>query len=764
MNRIVLVVALVVLLALLLGLGGTLAQEVDPPVPVSPQAAVGTAFAYQGRLVDNGLPADGAYDFQFELYDDLTGGSQVGITATQTITVTDGFFATTLDFGQVFGSQARYLAVAVRDAGSGDPYTDLAPRQALGPVPYALALPGLWTEQNTTGPNIVGGYGGNRVDDGAVAVTIGGGGREGYPNLVSDNEGTIAGGNNHQVGNANGNPTDATHATIGGGGSNAASAHGATVSGGSENVASGRWATVGGGAFNDATHEEATVAGGTENLAANAYAVVGGGWRNSASGQSSTVGGGDHNSASAGASTVGGGASNLASGGVATVSGGSGNTASGPEATVGGGQSNTAEAEAATVGGGQGNLAAGIATVGGGQYNTASGNYSVVGGGWANQAESEFAVIAGGGPTDLVDPWNTNNRVTDDYGTVSGGGDNLAGDANGDPTDRTYATVGGGKSNTASGWYATVGGGFSNTASGADSTVGGGGWGNQASGMQSTVSGGYDNRTTNLGATVGGGESNTATNQHATVGGGKNNTASNLYAVVAGGTNNVASGQASTVPGGINNEAGGQYSLAAGHGANANNRGCFVWNDADSPDLNCDTDNRWMARASGGVYFYTSTSMGTGVYVPAGGGAWSSLSDRNLKANVEPVAGREILKQLAAVPITAWNYTSQAPDIRHIGPMAQDFYAAFGVGEDPQHISTVDADGVALAAIQGLYQAVQEQQTQIQALEARLAQVEEHPQASAPLDRVILLPGLLVGGVAILAAAHGTGRRREDRP
>lgn len=62
--------------------------------------------------------------------------------------------------------------------------------------------------------------------------------------------------------------------------------------------------------------------------------------------------------------------------------------------------------------------------------------------------------------------------------------------------------------------------------------------------------------------------------------------------------------------------------------------------------------------------------------------------------------------------------------MRHIGPTAQDFYAAFGVGEDEQHISMVDADGVALAAIQALYQLVQEQGVQITTLEGRIAALE----------------------------------------
>ena len=71
-----------------------------------------------------------------------------------------------------------------------------------------------------------------------------------------------------------------------------------------------------------------------------------------------------------------------------------------------------------------------------------------------------------------------------------------------------------------------------------------------------------------------------------------------------------------------------------------------------------------------------------------------------------------------------WNYKSQDPSIRHVGPMAQDFYAAFGVGEDEKHITTIDADGVALAAIQGLYRLAQEKDREIGDLKARLTVLE----------------------------------------
>jgi trimeric autotransporter adhesin len=97
------------------------------------------------------------------------------------------------------------------------------------------------------------------------------------------------------------------------------------------------------------------------------------------------------------------------------------------------------------------------------------------------------------------------------------------------------------------------------------------------------------------------------------------------------------------------------------------------------------------------------------------------------------VSPREVLGRVVSLPIETWNYLSQGPSVRHIGPMAQDFHTAFGVGEDDTQINMVDANGVALAAIQGLYQLVQEQELQLTALEARLAALDAREPALATI-------------------------------
>jgi hypothetical protein len=138
----------------------------------------------------------------------------------------------------------------------------------------------------------------------------------------------------------------------------------------------------------------------------------------------------------------------------------------------------------------------------------------------------------------------------------------------------------------------------------------------------------------------------------------------------------------------------------------------------------------------GGVHDSGYAQPGAGgtelMHLVAGGlyvnGAIVLTSDRNAKENFKPVSPREVLDKVAALPLSEWNYKADTAT-RHIGPMAQDFHAAFGVGPDDKHIATVDADGVALAAIQGLNEKVevrmQKAETSIRELEAENAQLKQ---------------------------------------
>lgn len=98
------------------------------------------------------------------------------------------------------------------------------------------------------------------------------------------------------------------------------------------------------------------------------------------------------------------------------------------------------------------------------------------------------------------------------------------------------------------------------------------------------------------------------------------------------------------------------------------------------------------------------------------GGVLTQSSDRNKKENFEPVDKHEVLARVSDLPLSAYNFKEDTS--RHVGPMAQDFHAAFGLGPDEKHIAPLDAAGVALAAIQGLDEIRREQETEIERLKA----------------------------------------------
>jgi len=355
---------------------------------------------------------------------------------------------------------------------------------------------------------------------------------------------------------------------------------------------------------------------------------------------------------------------------------------------------------------------------------------NIIGGNAANFVSPGVrgATIGGGGiPTGDTDPNFTDegpNRVTDVYGTVGGGYNNQAGNNAGTVLDSPFATVGGGLRNTASGFYSTVAGGFGNTAS-------------------------------------------------------------NYYSTVAGGLRNTANGISSTVAGGIGNTAEGYSSFVAGYRAknvDPTHNGVFMFADFQAADFFSAGPNTFNVRAQGGMHLNPQTNLffgaqtrqmlnlwgsaptyhyGIGVQPNtlyfrtgdhfawfrqgthidltvnpgAGGtlqmrldengnlftrGAVNPTSDRNLKTDFTVVDPAAVLEHVVALPIQRWRYKDDQAT-RHIGPVAQDFHAAFQVGTDDKHIATVDADGVALAAIQGLNRKLEKENATLKTKSAKLA-------------------------------------------
>jgi hypothetical protein len=93
------------------------------------------------------------------------------------------------------------------------------------------------------------------------------------------------------------------------------------------------------------------------------------------------------------------------------------------------------------------------------------------------------------------------------------------------------------------------------------------------------------------------------------------------------------------------------------------------------------------------------------------------VSDRNLKRDIEPVDDQAVLEGVARMPVSTWSYKSEDPSVRHLGPMAQDFHAAFGLGDTDRAYDPIDAHGIAFAAIRALNERLQEQNARIERLE-----------------------------------------------
>jgi hypothetical protein len=141
--------------------------------------------------------------------------------------------------------------------------------------------------------------------------------------------------------------------------------------------------------------------------------------------------------------------------------------------------------------------------------------------------------------------------------------------------------------------------------------------------------------------------------------------------------------------------------------------------------------NVFNVTPGGSAYFAGNVGIGNNtptnklmvVNARCDGTTWINASDRNLKQDFAPVDPIELLAKVASMPVQSWSYKSH-PEEKHVGPVAQDFHAAFGLGSDDKSIATVDEGGVALAAIQGLNQKVESEKQKSESLEQKLEQKE----------------------------------------
>jgi len=604
-------------------------------------------------------------------------------------------------------------------------------------------------EPHPTSPNIVGGFSGNSIGNGTVGSIIGAGGHSGFENNIGSDSlyGVIGGGQDNNI------DFYSWFSTIAGGIFNdiGTSTLGVAIGGGHDNDVSDivGFATIAGGDANRIGKESdwsSILGGGHNEIRQNSlHAVIGGGGTNTIADDSS------HSTIAGGASVDIGENSPFTA-----IVGGQGNRIgdTSPFSFISGGLENriASSVHYAVIGGGWGNTILSnswYSSIGGGVDNDIKAHSAngVIGGGTENVigTNSKYAVVAGGEGNFI--------SANSQYASIAGGGANVVAE------DAQYAAISGGDANSIGGdsWFATIAGGSGNViGTNADYSAIGGGEGNTAGeeAKYATVAGGAGNHVGGSYAYAAGRRAK-AYHAGAFVWGDATDadfesTANNQFLLRASGGVGVGTtspAAALHVDGGTDTEVGGG--------------GFLVLGDVTGDNISID-ENEIMARHDGatdtlfvnfnggqvtlggnlglGLGFGTAThpvQHSSGAHLTAAG-VWSSISDRDAKEEFAPIDPSDVLARVAALPVTQWRYKVEDKGVKHVGPTAQDFHAAFGLGASETAIGAVDADGVALAAIQGLNrkleQEVKQKDEEIGRLKQRLEKLEQRLDASITGD------------------------------
>jgi trimeric autotransporter adhesin len=642
--------------------------------------AQGTAFTYQGQLQNNGSPANGSYNLTFSLYATNTGGTPVaGPVTNNAVAVSNGLFTVIIDFGPgVWNGQTNWLQIGVETNSAGATFTILTPRQQITPTPYAITAESIdgtvSTSQLTSIGNTNGGIGNFFI------------GSSGNPTNSGDNNTAIGA---HALGDIT---TGLGNVASGGDALNDN-----TI--GLDNTADGAAALYDNisGSFNIALGYQAgfSISTGSSNIDIGNHGLssdtniirIG-------SGQTQTYIAGVINGNGSGLTNVS--AAQLMS--IGNTNGGSGNffigssgnpTNSGSENTANGVQAlnnNTT---------GYNNTANGVAAL---ESNTSGSQNTADGGGALGLNTSGSNNIALGFLAGI--------NITTGSSNIDIGNQGLYTDTNivriGSAQSQTFITGvingdGGGLTDLNAAQLTSIGntnGGSGNFFIGSSGNAVNSGFSNTGLGMDALSSNTNGSYNTAIG--VNALNSNTS---------GLNNTANGVDALYdcTTGSNNIALG------------------YYAGAFITTGNNNIDIDNTGNASDNN-------IIRIGG---LQTATYLAGNLYVS--GAVFSNgvdvVSDRNAKENFSAVNPQTVLARVAAMPVTEWNYKTDR-NAEHIGPMAQDFHAAFNLnGNDDRHISVLDEGGVALAAVQGLNQKLearsQKAEDRIQKLEAENADLRK---------------------------------------
>ena len=659
--------------------------------------AQGTAFTYQGQLQNNGSPANGTYNLTFTLFATNSGGTDVaGPVTNSAVAISNGLFTVTIDFGSsVWNGHANWLQIGV-ETNNATSVTTLAPRQQITPAPYAIAAESMngtlpasqLTSIGIDGPaNFFVGPSGNATTSGSYNTANG---------VSAFHENTSGSANTANGCDALLNNTSGSDNTANGfealsqntsGSYNTADGSGALslYSSGSFNIALGFQA-----GFNISTGSSNIDIGNQGAFDDNNIIRIG-------SSQAQTFIAGVINGDGGGLTDLS--ASQLTS--IGNNNGGVGNFFVGPSgnATTSG-EFNTANGYQALFNNTSGyeNTANGgdaLLSNTSGSYNTANGadalDYNTTGS-W-NTADGVNALVenkngfgnTANGYQTLFNNTSGNNNIALGYQAgfnIATGSDNIDIGNEGSFGDNNIIRIGSGQT------QAFIAGVISGDGSGL-SGVGLLSGGNTFNGTQTFTNGTVYSWETVINRPANSGW--TAVDEFDDISGSAFRGFVGMDGVgLTGNTNQMYVGTYTSH----------QLALYT----------------ADAPRMIITpTGNVGIGNANPANLLVVGTG---GAYCD--GTTWVNGSDRNSKQDFSLVNPRSVLAKVAAMPITEWQYKIE-PGLEHIGPMAQDFHAAFGLnGSDDKHISTVDEGGVALAAIQGLNQKLEEQAKEKDAENAEL--------------------------------------------